>query len=121
MNTSRIGSMASKLIAILLIVICVAVGAVGLIVPFIPGLLFLAIALMLIASFFPSVDRRLRRNRTLRSFLESADGFGDLSIVKKIRYGGLLCLRAFVDAIAVLVCGVSKLLSCAAVKYQAYR
>ncbi len=102
MNTSHIGSVASKLVAILLIVICVAVGAVGLILPIIPGLLFLAIALMLIASFFPTVDRRLRRNRTLRSYLERADGFGDLGIVKKFQYGCLLCLRAFVGAIAVL-------------------
>ena len=121
MNTSRIGSLASKLIAILLIVICVAVGAVGLILPIIPGLLFLAIALMLIASFFPAVDRQLRRNRTLRSYLESADGFGELSIVRKLQYGCLLGLRVFVDTIAFLVYGVSKLMSFAVVKYQTYR
>lgn len=121
MNTNFMGSVASKLIAVLLIVICVAVGAVGLILPIIPGLLFLAIALMLIASFSPSVDRQLRRNRTLRSYLESAEGFGDLRFMKKLQYGCLLFVRLFIDTVAILVYGVSKLLSFAVVKYQTYR
>ncbi|MGD8339973.1 MAG: DUF454 family protein [Gammaproteobacteria bacterium] len=115
------GSVASKLIAVVLIVICVAVGAVGLILPIIPGLLFLAIALMLIASFFPSIDRQLRRNHTMRSYLDSADGFSALSVANKLKFGCLLCVRLFVDTIAACVYAVSRLLSFAVVKYQSYR
>ena len=121
MNTRLLGSAASKLIAVLLIVICVAVGAVGLILPIIPGLLFLAIALMLIANFFPSVDRRLRRNRTMRSYLESAEGFGNLGFVKQLQYGCLLFVRVLIDTIAFCVYCVSRLLSFAVIKYQTYR
>ena len=116
-----IGSVTSKLIACLLIILCFAVGAVGLILPVIPGLLFVAIALMLVAHYFPAMDRRLRRNRTIRSYLDSADGFRGLSWPKKLQYGCLLCLRLFIDAVACFVYVVSKLLGVAVIKYQSYR
>lgn len=116
-----IGNLTSKLIACFLIVICFAVGAVGLVLPIIPGLLFVAIALMIVARYFPSVDRRLRKNRTIGSYLESSEGFGRLSFGKKLQYGALLCLRLFVDAVAFLVYVVSRLLGLAVVKYQSYR
>lgn len=116
-----IGTVTSRLIACLLIVICFAVGAVGLILPVIPGLLFVAIALMLVAKFSPAIDRRLRRSRTLRSYLDSADGFGALSWPRKLQYGALLCLRLFVDCVAFGVYLVSRLLGAAVVRYQSYR
>ena len=120
-STPWIGSLTTKLIAVLLIVLCFAVGAVGLILPVIPGLLFVAIALMLLARFFPAIDRQLRRNRTMRSYLDSADGFSALDWPGRIKYGCLLTLRLFVDAVALCVYGASKLLSFAVVKYQSYR
>ena len=116
-----VGSLTTKLVAILLIVICFAVGAVGLILPIIPGLLFVAIALMIVAHYFPSIGRRLKRNRTIASYLESAEGFRGLSLGKQLQYGCLLCLRLFVDAVAFCVYFVSKMLSFAVVKYQSYR
>lgn len=116
-----LGSATSKLIACGLIVLCFAVGAVGLILPIIPGLLFLAIALMLIARFFPSIDRQLRRNRTLRGYLDSAEGFASLSWPRKLQYGALLCVRLFVDAVACFVYVTSKALAFAVGKYQSYR
>jgi uncharacterized membrane protein YbaN (DUF454 family) len=120
-QTRVIGNLTSKLIAVLLIVLCFAVGAVGLILPIIPGLLFVAIALMLIARFFPSIDRYLRKCRTIGSYLDSADGFSRLSWPKKIEYGFWLCLRLFIDAVAFFVFALSKLLGFAVGKYQSYR
>jgi len=116
-----IGSAASKLIACLLIVLCFAVGAVGLILPIIPGLLFIAIALMIVANFFPSIDRHLRKSRTVGSYLDSAEGFSALSWGKRIQYACLLCLRLFVDTVALCVYGAARLLSFAVGKYQSYR
>jgi uncharacterized membrane protein YbaN (DUF454 family) len=121
METGFVGHLTTRLIACLLIVLCFAVGAVGLILPVIPGLLFVAVALMLIARFFPAIDRQLRRNRTIESYLDSADGFGRLSWPKKLQYGCLLCLRLFIDTVAFCVYVVSKLLGFAVVKYQSYR
>ena len=116
-----IGTATSRLIALLLIVVCFAVGAVGLILPIIPGLLFVAIALMLVARFFPTIDRQLRKSKTLGSYLDSAEGFGGLSWPRKLQYGALLCLRLFVDAVAFCVYLASRLLGFAVVKYQSYR
>lgn len=116
-----IGNLTAKLIAVLLIIVCFAVGAVGLILPIIPGLLFVAIALMIVAHYFPPIGRLLRKNRTVRSYLDSTQGFHGLSILQKLRYGCLLCLKLFVDAIAFLVYVVAKLAGLAVVKYQSYR
>lgn len=121
MRPDAIGRLTSKVIACLLIVICFAVGAVGLVLPIVPGLLFVAVALMIVARYFPSVGRRLRKSRTIASYLESSEGFGNLSFGKKLQYGALLCLRVFVDAVALLVYAASKLLGFAVVKYQSYR
>lgn len=120
-ETGIIGRLGATLIACVLIFVCVAVGAVGLILPVVPGLLFLAIALMILARLSPSLDRRLRRNRTIARYLDSADGFSRLSLMKKFQYGCLLCLRLFVDAIACLVFLAAKVLGFAVVKYQSYR
>ena len=116
-----VGSLTTKLVACLLIVICFAVGAVGLILPIIPGLLFLAIAFMIIAHYFPAVDRQLRKSRTIRSYLDSADGFSELGWGQRLKYGCPLCLRLFVDTVAFFVYLVAKLLGFAVVKYQSYR
>lgn len=116
-----LGGIASKLIAVLLIIICFAVGAVGLVLPVIPGLLFVAIALMIVAKCFPSLRQHMRKSRTMRSYIDSAEGFGALSFGRKLQYGCLLCVRVFVDTVAFVVYGVSKLLSFAVVKYQSYR
>ena len=121
-NTRRVvGSVTAKLLAVLFIVICVAVGAVGLILPIIPGLLFLAIAIMIIAKTFPALDRRMRRNRTLKGYLDSADGFWTLSILKKCQYGLLLCLQLFIDAAAFLIFIAARTLDFAVGKYQSLR
>jgi uncharacterized membrane protein YbaN (DUF454 family) len=120
-TNGMMGNLTARLIAVLLIVVCFALGAVGLILPVIPGLLFVAIALMLIAKIFPAVGDRLRRNRTLRSYLDSAEGFGALSWLGKVQYGALLALRLFVDSIALCVYVGSRLLAFAVVKYQSFR
>lgn len=117
----RIGSLTTKLIALALIVICLAVGAVGLILPVIPGLLFVAIAVMIIARHFPSIDRQLRKNRTIRGYLDSANGFSGLSRQKKVQFGCLLCVRLLIDTVACFVSLVVKLLGLALVTWRAYR
>jgi uncharacterized membrane protein YbaN (DUF454 family) len=92
------------------------VGAVGLILPIIPGLLFLAIAGLIAAKHSSSVDRFLRRSPTLSGYLDSADGFVDLPVLGKIQFGVLLCLRMLIDAVAFAVSAVARLINLAAGK-----
>ena len=119
--TTSIGNWTARLVAAALVVICLAVGAVGLILPIVPGLLFIAIALLLLAHFFPGIERRMRRSRVLASYLDAAAGFRSLSLGAKLRYGAWLCLRVLVDTVALLVWSVSKVLGFAVRHYQAYR
>lgn len=59
-----------KLIATAVIAFLVVLGVLGLLLPIIPGLLFLAIAAVVAASYFPTVERLLGRNRTLARHLD---------------------------------------------------
>jgi uncharacterized membrane protein YbaN (DUF454 family) len=102
-------SSTAKLIACLLVLIFLAVGAVGLILPIIPGLLFLAIAAVVAAKHSSSIDRLLRRSPALAGYLDSADGFVDLTFWRKVQFGCLLCLKMSIDGIAFVVSVVTKL------------
>ncbi len=82
-NKNKLISLLAKLFAGIFIVICLAVGVVGLILPIIPGLLFLAIAAMIAARHSPSLDRWLRKNRVIGSYLDSGEGFLTLSWLQK--------------------------------------
>lgn len=103
------GDVTAKLIACVLVIGFLVIGAVGLILPIIPGLLFLAIAAIVAARHLPSLDRMLRRNRTMGGYLDSADRFSDLELSQKIRYGCLLCLKMLIDGVAFAVSAAMKL------------
>lgn len=116
-----IGNLTAKFIAFLFILVCLAVGAVGLILPIIPGLLFLAIAAIVAAKHSSSLDRWLRKNHTISGYLDSADGFLELSWRRKIQFGVLLSLKMLIDGTAYLVTLATKLFNLAVLKYQYYR
>jgi hypothetical protein len=120
-DTNQLGKLGTKLIALLAILACLALGAIGLLLPIIPGLLFLAIAAVIVAKHSPSMDRWLRRNATLGSYLDRADRIHDLPFAKKIQYGSLLCLKMLIDGVAFLVTLTAKLLSFSARRYRQYR
>lgn len=116
--TKPIGGLTAKLLACVLILVCLMVGALGLILPIVPGVLFLAIAAIVAAKHSSSIDRLLRRNRTMSGYLDSADGFVDLDLGSKIQFGCLLCLKMLIDGVVFAVAGVTKLVSFAAIKYR---
>ncbi|MBN1239227.1 MAG: DUF454 family protein [Gammaproteobacteria bacterium] len=89
-----------SIVASLLVLACVAIGVVGLVLPIIPGLIFLALAAVIAARHFPWVGARLRNHRSLGRHLNRADGFVRLSLPDKIRVAGLLCAKALLDGAA---------------------
>jgi uncharacterized membrane protein YbaN (DUF454 family) len=120
-QSSILNSILAKLLAIVFVLICLAVGVVGLILPIIPGLLFLAIAAMIAARHSPSLDRWLRKNQLFRTYLESGEGFLSLSWPRKIQYALWLCLKIFIDTIVLIFALIASLLSFSVRKYQSYR
>ncbi|HEX5419430.1 MAG TPA: DUF454 family protein, partial [Gammaproteobacteria bacterium] len=91
-----------KLIACVLIAACVVLGALGLVLPIIPGLLFLALAALLAAKHFPWLDERLRRHRALRRHLDDADRFIGLKFAAKLRMAGWLGLKVIAGSLAAM-------------------
>jgi uncharacterized membrane protein YbaN (DUF454 family) len=117
-EANPLDNLTAKVIACLFILICLAIGAAGLILPIIPGLLFLALAALVAAKHSPSLDRVLRRNRTMSGYLDTADGFVGLPFWRKVQFGGLLCLKMLIDGIAYTVSVVTRLVTLAVVKYR---
>lgn len=103
----------TKLIAVGAIVVCLLVGVAGVILPLIPGLLFLAIAAVVAAKVSPRFAATLRRNETLRGYLDRTEGIEQLPLDQKLKLAGLLCVRAVVDGITFLVNGVMRLMKAA--------
>lgn len=120
-KSSRLHSVLAKLLALMFVLICLAVGVVGLILPIIPGLLFLAFAAMIAARHSPSLDRWLRKNQLIRSYLDSGEGFLNLSWPRKIQFVLWLCLKIFIDTIVLILALITNLLSFSVSKYQSYR
>lgn len=113
-NAGLTDNLPVKLVACALVVVCLILGTVGLVLPIIPGLLFLAIAAVIAARHFPSVERRLRRNRALNMHLDRADVFFHLNFWRKLQLGGLMCIKLLLDAIASIAAFVTKRVSSAA-------
>jgi uncharacterized membrane protein YbaN (DUF454 family) len=120
-NKNKLNSLLAKLFAGIFIVICLAVGIVGLILPIIPGLLFLAIAAMIAARHSPSLDRWLRKNRVIGSYLDSGEGFLTLSWYRKIQFLLWLCLKIFIDTIVLIFALMANLLTFSVKQYRSYR
>lgn len=114
-------NLVAKLFAVFFILICLAVGVVGIILPIIPGLLFFAMAAMIAANFFPAIDVWLRKSKTMSRYLDSSDGFFQLTIWGKVQYCGWLCVKIFIDSIVLIIALVTKLFSFASNKYQYHR
>jgi uncharacterized membrane protein YbaN (DUF454 family) len=106
-------NVSTKLIAAGVIVVCLLLGFAGLILPLIPGLLFLGVAAVVAAKLSPRIAATLRQNDTLRGYLDRTDGFESLALGDKIKLAGLLCVKVLIDGVAFLVAGVMKLLKAA--------
>ena len=81
----KIKHCAGKLFGLVLILLFVALGVVGIVLPILPGLLFLVIAALIAAHHFPPLAFVLERNRYSRRALQYSNGFMDLDWWDKTR------------------------------------
>ena len=112
-ETNFFDNVSTKVIACGVIVVCLLLGVAGLILPLIPGLLFLGVAAIVAAKLSPKFGDMLRQNDTLRGYLDRTDGFADLPLPKKIQLAGLLFVKMLIDGVAFLIAGVMKLVKAA--------
>jgi uncharacterized membrane protein YbaN (DUF454 family) len=112
-DTSTFDGFSTKLIACAIIVACLLFGLAGLILPLIPGLLFIAIAAFVAAKVSPRFAGLVRENETLRGYLDQADRIANVPLKQKVQVAGLLLLKMLIDGVALLVTGVMKLVRAA--------
>lgn len=112
-DTHPFDGVSTKLIACGVIAVCLLLGVAGLILPLIPGLLFLAIAALVAAKLSPRFRDLLRQNETLRGYLDRTDGIADLPLAEKVRLGGLLFVKVLIEGVTRLVAGLMKLIKAA--------
>jgi uncharacterized membrane protein YbaN (DUF454 family) len=112
-DTPLFDNLTTKLIACAVIVACLLLGLVGLILPLIPGLLFIVIAIFVAAKLSPRFAATVRENDTLRGYLDQADRIAGVPLAQKIQVVGLLLLKMLIDGVALLVAGVVKLVKAA--------
>jgi uncharacterized membrane protein YbaN (DUF454 family) len=112
-ETHAFDNLPTKLIACGVIVVCLLLGVAGLILPLLPGLLFLGVALVVAAKVSPRFRDLVRQNEVLRGYLDRTDGFMGLPLVEKVQLGGLLFLKMLIDGVALLVAGLMKLVKAA--------
>jgi uncharacterized membrane protein YbaN (DUF454 family) len=121
MKTMPIESLPAKLLAGIAVLACLVVGAVGLVLPIIPGLLFLAIGGVIIAKVFPSIERKFRSTRRIGRQLDRADSFFELSPLQKLQLGGLIGAKILLDTLDFLASSANKLRLLAVGKHRSYR
>jgi uncharacterized membrane protein YbaN (DUF454 family) len=100
MTITKPAKLAWKLVAAVAVAVLLIFGIIGLILPILPGILFIGIAALILCRYFPSLGRRLKENPTLRSYLDRSDSFAGLSVRQKLQVGSLLCAKALVDGMA---------------------
>lgn len=112
-ETRTFDSATAKVIACAVVIACLALGAIGLLLPIVPGLLFLLVAAVVAAKLSPSFERTLRQNETVAGYLDRTDGFMELPLGQKIQVTCLLCVQMLIDAVALLVSAVMRLVKAA--------
>lgn len=98
-----------KLLALVILLLCAAIGVAGIILPVIPGLLFLAVAVLIAARLYPPLGRRLRNHALCAAYMDKTDGFWRLSLQGKVKFACWLTLKLVWDSCVLLVEYVGKL------------
>jgi len=102
--------LAAKVIAGIVVVACLVVGVAGLVLPIIPGIVFLGIAALIVARFSPALERAMRRSPTLGGYLDQTAGFERLSLPRQIKLAAWLTLKALVDSVTWFIAACARLL-----------
>ena len=104
------GGLAAKVAAGVAILACLIVGVLGLVLPIIPGIVFLGLAALIAARWSPALERAMRRNATLGGYLDKTAGFERLSLLRQIELGAWLTLKAIVDSVTWAIAACARLL-----------
>lgn len=86
-------------------------GLIGLVIPVIPGLLFLFVAVYLLGKVSTRVKRWSDGNATLAGVHRQFDRMGQVSVLDRVRVGSLMLLGAVVGLVDKAADGLAKVVS----------
>lgn len=96
---ARPGGLHVKLVAGIAVLAFVVLGLIGIVLPIIPGLLFLALAALIAARHVPAVDARLRRHHAIGRHMHRVDRFFGLDLLDQLRVAGLVTVKTTLDGL----------------------
>lgn len=76
--------------------IAVVIGVIGLVIPLIPGFLFLIVAALCFATLFPALRNRLQRNPRMHRLFQRLDKTQHLSVANRVK----LTFWAIIESVA---------------------
>ena len=93
---------------LLLVGLLTLVGLVGLILPIIPGILFLILAAMLLAKISRRFDALLHKNENMRTWRRRWNTSNALPLLQRVKLSCLLVARAVVNGVETTVNSFNK-------------
>jgi uncharacterized membrane protein YbaN (DUF454 family) len=88
-----------KTVQIMLIGVCLILGVIGLILPVLPGILFLFIGAMLLSKFSTRFAGLLKQNTWAQKWQRRAGSFRQLNNRHKLKLSFLIAAKSLVDSI----------------------
>ena len=105
------GYISGKLLFALAFIICLALGLIGLVLPIIPGILFLGIAALMLAPYVPALNNWMHRSPYMRHWLDEVHALKTLQLRDQLRLGALLSLRMMLDGARYIAAQLGRLFS----------
>ena len=103
-------SQRKKLVYLAISVLMLMIGLAGIIIPIIPGLLFLAVALFYLGKVFPSIKSLSDSHPVLGKVNDRIDQMAEITMWDRIKVAALMSAEAATSAIsAMLTYGAEKL------------
>ncbi len=97
-----------KGLCLVLVGFFVLLGLVGLVLPIIPGILFLFLAALLLAKVSRRFDTMLNRNKDMRYWRRRWDTSSSLPLMQRLKLSFWVAARAVVNGVEAAVDSVSK-------------
>ncbi len=93
----------AKGLCLVLVAIFLLLGVIGLILPIIPGLLFLFLAALMLAKVSKRFDTMLNRNSNMRYWRRRWDTSSGLPLVERVKLSCWVAARALVNGVEAAV------------------
>ena len=91
-----------KLVYLVIGVVCLMLGVIGLVIPIIPGVLFLMVALYLLSRGSRRIKKFTEKSPRVLLMRQRIDQFGEINVADRVRLAGWMTMDAAVKSVQFL-------------------